>query len=323
MKMTTRFSHGIVVSGVGLFLILGEGCDKSSSGGGAGETGGTPGTGGSTGSGGVTGAGGVTGTGGSSTVGTGGRSGGSGGNTAGGSGGSSVVGSGGSGVVGSGGSSVPGSGGRGTGGSSSSSTGGTGGGGGTAVGDAAVADARTDRNRAEASVPPDAAADAPAQTDTAAGSDGGCVPNYACTPVSPNTGDPYADCVARVNQFRACVCLPPLARWTAGEACADQDSQYDSQQNTAHAGANANICDWGNGQDECPDWTKSTPESVIDGCLLMMFQEGPPPSGSCTGSCFSTHGHYINMTGTGYKNGVACGFYTTSAGAVWAAQNFK
>ena len=91
MKMTTRFSHGIVVSGVGLFLILGEGCDKSSSGGGAGETGGTPGTGGSTGSGGVTGAGGVTGTGGSSTVGTGGRSGGSGGNTAGGSGGSSVV----------------------------------------------------------------------------------------------------------------------------------------------------------------------------------------------------------------------------------------
>jgi hypothetical protein len=29
------------------------------------------------------------------------------------------------------------------------------------------------------------------------------------------------------------------------------------------------------------------------------------------------------MTGTGYKNGVACGFYTTSGGAVWAAQNFK
>jgi hypothetical protein len=29
------------------------------------------------------------------------------------------------------------------------------------------------------------------------------------------------------------------------------------------------------------------------------------------------------MTGTGSQNGVACGFYTTSSGAVWAAQNFK
>ena len=316
MKITTRLSHGIVASGMGLFLVLGAGCGKSSSGGGVGDTGGssdtggTPGTAGSAGSGGATGTGGVTGTGGSNTVGSGGRSGGSGGNAAGGSGGSNVVGSGGSSVIGSVGSGAGGKGGSNT-------------GGGAAVGDAAVADARTDRGRGETSLPQDAAPDATAQPDTSTSSDAGCVPDYACTPVSPNTGDPYADCVARVNQFRACVCLPPLAHWTAGEACADQDSQYDSQQNTAHAGANANICDWGNAQDECPDWTRSTSESVIDGCLLMMFQEGPPPSGSCTGSCYSAHGHYINMTGTGYKNGVAYGFYTTSTGSVWAAQNFK
>ncbi len=45
------------------------------------------------------------------------------------------------------------------------------------------------------------------------------------TPV-PDTGDPYADCVARINQFRAdCQCLPPLERWTDGESCADEHAQ--------------------------------------------------------------------------------------------------
>jgi hypothetical protein len=158
----------------------------------------------------------------------------------------------------------------------------------------------------------------------AGGAGGGtCVPDYACQPVAPNTGDPVADCVARVNQFRACVCLPPLPRWTGGEACANQDAAYDAQQNSAHAGAQADICDWGNAQDECPGWTRATPASVIDGCLQMMFDEGPPPTASCTGTCYSDHGHYLNMTGSNYKNGVACGFYTTSNGAVWAVQNFK
>jgi uncharacterized protein YkwD len=171
----------------------------------------------------------------------------------------------------------------------------------------------------------DVAADAPSSPDTgtSASGDGGCVPNYACKPTSPNTGDMYADCVARVNQFRACVCLPPLPRWTAGEACADQDSQYDSQQNSAHAGFIAGICASGNAQDECPGWSGSTAEKVIDGCLQMMFDEGPPPTATCSGQCYTDHGHYINMTGTKYKNGVACGFYTTSSGSIWAAQNFQ
>jgi hypothetical protein len=156
----------------------------------------------------------------------------------------------------------------------------------------------------------------------AGGSGGvGCVPDYACAPTAPNTGDIYADCVTRVNQFRACVCLPPLARWNAGEACADQDAQYDSQSNVAHAGFQGGICVSGNAQDECPGWKNAT--QVIAQCLQQMFAEGPPPSTPCTGTCYSAHGHYINMTGTNYKNGVACGFYTTSAGAMWAAQNFK
>jgi hypothetical protein len=162
-----------------------------------------------------------------------------------------------------------------------------------------------------------------ALNDASSGGSGGtgCVPDYACAPTAPNTGDIYADCVTRVNQFRACVCLPPLPRWKDGEACADQDAQYDSQHNSAHAGFQAGICTSGNAQDECPGWASTT--QVISQCLAQMFGEGPPPATPCTGACYSSHGHFINMTGTSYASGVACGFYTTSTGSLWAVQNFK
>ena len=259
--------------------------------------------------GGVTGTGGETAAGGTTA---------SGGAAAGGA--TSTGGAGTGGAKGSGGVAGGGSGGAGTGGI-------TGAGGTTTIRDAAPTDSalRDGTARSDLATQRDVPADAPGSQDTgtSSGGDGGCVPNYACKPTSPNTGDIYADCAARVNQFRACVCLPPLPRWTAGEACADQDSEYDSQQNSAHAGFIAGICASGNAQDECPDWSKSTPEKVIDGCLQMMFDEGPPPTATCTGQCYSDHGHYINMTGTKYKNGVACGFYTTSSGSIWAAQNFQ
>jgi hypothetical protein len=297
-------------------LALDASCNKTSSGGSAGQGGTTGGdsgqgdggamAGGSPGSGGnAAGTGGAIGSGGTQAASSGGVTG-SGG--AAGSGGShaGAGGSGSGGVLGGGG--VPGNGGT------------------TSTPDAASDLATRDTRRgADASTPQDAAVDAPAVLADSGSptGDGGCVPNYSCKPTSPNTGDPEADCVARVNQFRACVCLPPLARWTAGEACANQDSQYDSQQNSAHAGFIAGICASGNAQDECPDWGGYTDESVIDKCLQMMFDEGPPPTTSCTGTCYETHGHYINMTGTSYKNGVACGFYTTASGSVWAAQNFQ
>jgi hypothetical protein len=293
MKTTMPLSFVLVAGCVGAFLVLGAGCGKTADGGGEGTAGG-----GGADSGGTTGGeGGSSGSGGSRVIGSGGSTTSSGGGGAGGRASGGVTGSGG--VVGSGGT--------------------------TAVADAAVAGARDARLRPDLNVPTDTAPEASAaqpDTNTSIG-DGDCVPDYSCNPVSPNTGDPYADCVARVNQFRACVCLPPLAQWTAGQACADQDAQYDSQQGTAHAGAQANICDWGSAQNECPSWSRATPESVIDGCLQMMFEEGPPPSSPCTGSCYTAHGHYINMTGTNYRYGVACGFYTTSSGAVWAVQNFK
>ena len=287
---------------VGLLVLAGAACSKTAdtSGGPAdspGTGGALPGTGGESPSGGTPGAGGATGAGGSTAA--------RGTTSAGGAGAGGAKGSGG--VAGAGGV--------------------TGAGGTTLLRDAAPTDSgrRDGAASSDLATQRDVASDAPGSQDegTSASGDGGCVPNYSCKPTSPNTGDIYADCAARVNQFRACVCLPPLPRWNAGEACADQDSEYDSQQNTAHAGFTAKICAAGNAQDECPDWSGSTPEKVIDGCLLMMFNEGPPPTATCTGQCYSDHGHYINMTGTKYKSGVACGFSTTSSGSIWAAQNFQ
>lgn len=137
----------------------------------------------------------------------------------------------------------------------------------------------------------------------------GCMPR----PV-PDTGDPYADCVARINQFRwECQCMPPLARWTEAESCADQHAEYDSTR-SPHSGFRDGICSMGGfGQNECPGWPSV--DSTISGCLQAMWDEGP-------GEPFSEHGHYLNMTNTSFSM-VACGFYTTPGGDVWAVQNFR
>lgn len=160
-------------------------------------------------------------------------------------------------------------------------------------------------------------AGAGAGTTTSGGGpcDGGplAAPIAGCAPAAPaSTGDPHQDCVDRINQLRwECQCLPPLGRWTAGEACADEQAEYDSV-NGAHAGFSAGICPSGSGQNECPNWP-SIP-STVDGCLQQMWDEGP-------GQPFSEHGHYINMTNPNHTE-VACGFFTEPGGEVWAAQNF-
>lgn len=139
-----------------------------------------------------------------------------------------------------------------------------------------------------------------APNDAAASGDG-CIANLQCMPTAPSTGDFNADCVARVNQFSACVCLPPLARWDAGESCANQDSQYDFTQNTAHAGFTGKVCTpQGNAENECPAWPSTT---------------------QIVSEPYSAHGHFINMTNTSYKM-VACGFYK-SDGGFWSVQNFQ
>ncbi len=144
-----------------------------------------------------------------------------------------------------------------------------------------------------------------------AGPIAGCMPTAMAS-----TGDPHADCVARINQFRCeCQHLPPLARWTEGEACADMMAQYDHDNPAmAHAAFRAGICDGGNGQNECPGWPSVS--STVTGCLQQMWDEGPgdfygPPA----------HGHYINMSSTSFSH-VACGFYDGSGGT-FAVQNFQ
>jgi hypothetical protein len=149
----------------------------------------------------------------------------------------------------------------------------------------------------------------------------GCVPNIACKLAAPpSTGDIYQDCVNRINQFLTqCACLPALTRATDGEACANQMAAYDAAMNSAHAGAIANICTPSGSQNECPGYASNT--QVISLCMQQMWDEGPPPTSTCTGTCYEQHGHYINMTDKSVHR-VACGFFTTSSGDVWAAQNF-
>jgi len=98
-------------------------------------------------------------------------------------------------------------------------------------------------------------------------------------------------------------------------------AEYDSMQNVAHAGFEDRICDsGGQGQNECPGYSSNN--QVISLCLQQMWSEGPGPENPCNGQCFEDHGHFINMTSTSSTK-VACGFYTTSSGKVWAVQNFS
>ena len=222
---------------------------------------------------------------------------------AGGSGGDTATG----GVSGTGGLSVPGSGGAAITSGGVSGIGGAKGSGGRASGGA--------KGSAGAS----GAAGAKGTGGASGGGAGGCTPDYGCKPTAPDTGDYYADCVTRVNQFRACVCLPPLARWSDGESCADMDAAYDPA-NGAHAGFMAGICSpQGNAQDECPGWGSAA--QVISGCIQQMFDEGPPPTATCTGDCYQMHGHFINMTNTRYTK-IACGIATVN-GKVTAVQDLQ
>lgn len=142
------------------------------------------------------------------------------------------------------------------------------------------------------------------------------LPIAGCSPAPlPSTGDLYEDCVRRINQLRTvCQCLPPLERWLDGESCADAHAEYDAMTGQAHSGFREQICSpGGRGQNECPGYRSE--DQVITTCLQQMWDEGP-------GEPFSQHGHYINMTNPSHQR-VACGFFTTSQGAVWAIQNFS
>jgi hypothetical protein len=134
----------------------------------------------------------------------------------------------------------------------------------------------------------------------------------------PDNGDgtglpPYekerAACVERINAFRATEGLPPLRRWVGAESCSDLQAKSDSETGQAHGA----FGDCGErAQNECPGW-RSVP-SIVEGCLQAMWDERLDPAGE--------QGHYRNMSSARHGE-VACGFYETPQGRVWALQNFR
>jgi hypothetical protein len=132
-------------------------------------------------------------------------------------------------------------------------------------------------------------------------------PTNPTTPTTPNPGaaGPALTCTDEINRYRATLGLAPLARWTTQEVCSDGEAQSDSQTGQAH-GAFGRCTEMA--QNECPGWP-GAPDAMIKDCLKMMWAEGPGG------------GHYENMRGRYTK--VACGFYKTARGEIWAVQNFR
>lgn len=133
----------------------------------------------------------------------------------------------------------------------------------------------------------------------------------ATTGSSGGNGDVAQFCVDTINKHRASIGLPPYERWFEAEVCSDGEAKSDSVSGKPH-GAFGQCSEFA--QNECPDWP-GAPADIIGPCLQMMWDEGP-------GSDFSKHGHYINMSSTNYTK-VACGFWSTPKGTVWAVQNFR
>ena len=119
-------------------------------------------------------------------------------------------------------------------------------------------------------------------------------------------------CVDTINDYRAGLGLPAYKRWESAEGCTDDQAESDAKSGSSH-GAFGACKEWA--QNECPGWPSADPENSLLGCLEQMWAEGP-------GEDFSAHGHYINMSSESYTQ-VACGFYTTDDGKLWAIQNFQ
>ncbi len=129
------------------------------------------------------------------------------------------------------------------------------------------------------------------------------------TPPTPPVGNGAQEiCVNEINKWRATEGLPPLQRWTQAETCTDGQCKSDSETNRPH-GAFGRCTE--NAQNECPGWN-GRPETMIQGCMKMMWDE---KFGN------GEKGHYENMKSARFTK-VACGFYVTPGGKVWAIQNF-
>ena len=139
------------------------------------------------------------------------------------------------------------------------------------------------------------------------GTDAGSVKDTGApdtAPVDPMTAARTA-CVQKINDYRATLQLPPLTQYFAKEVCTDGEAKSDGMSGTAH-GAFGTCGE--TAQNECPGWP-GPPATLIVDCLAQMWAEGPGG------------GHYENMRTTS-RTKVSCGFYQTTKGDWWAAQNF-
>jgi hypothetical protein len=131
---------------------------------------------------------------------------------------------------------------------------------------------------------------------------------------APTPGQPSSDigqrCVDTINRYRATKSLPPLARWVEAESCAASEAAEDARTQRAHGSFGR--CQE-NAQNACPNWPGPA-EQMIEGCLKMMWDEGPGPS--------PAHGHYNNMVDP-RSTKVACGTITTPSGSLWSVQDFR
>lgn len=122
-------------------------------------------------------------------------------------------------------------------------------------------------------------------------------------------------CVDQVNADRATLSLAPLQDWKDSIPCFSRQAALDQASGSAHS--HMGMCTE-SAQNTCPGWTSDTSLSsqvrTIRSCVAMMWAEGP-------GSDYSAHGHYINMTRTGYRK-VGCGFHQ-SADRIWIDMDLR
>jgi hypothetical protein len=134
---------------------------------------------------------------------------------------------------------------------------------------------------------------------TASGTSGGAA-EAASSGASPNEL-----CFDTINRYRASAGLPPYARWSAIESCADGEAKSDASTGSAH-GAFASCGEVA--QTECPG-TPGGPAQAIPACLGAMIAAGPGEP------------HHDAILSTSYTK-VACGVATVS-GTTWTVQDFR
>ncbi len=121
-------------------------------------------------------------------------------------------------------------------------------------------------------------------------------------------------CVDLINQKRATLGLPALARWRDGEALATSEVHSDAKEGVPHAAYRRSTRRETSAQNECQN-SDARPAPMINVCINDMWNEGPETGDG------QNHGHYLNMTSPLYAK-VACGFATAPNGTLWSAQNF-